>query len=67
MLDQYGEKQKEFGNNFKKETKDFFIEAEKKIYRQLNLSNGTSMPPLYGYLISFVLAFVLMMIYDFIR
>ena len=55
MLDQYGEKQKEFGNNFK------------KIYRQLNLSNGTSMPPLYGYLISFVLAFVLMMIYDFIR
>lgn len=67
MLERYGQKQKEFGLAFKKQTKDFFIEAEKKIYNQLNLSNGTAMPPMYGYFISFVLAFVLMIIYDFIR
>lgn len=66
MINRYGEVQQKLGENFKVETEKFFKEAKSKINNQLNLSAGGG-PGYIGYILSFVAAFLLMMVFNIMK
>ncbi len=66
MINRYGEVQQKLGENFKVETEKFFKEAKSKINNQLNLSAGGGNGYI-GYILSFVAAFLLMMVFNIMK